>query len=188
MRLRALIPLIACVTCTVAARRACAFDHTLQLGGDLFYAQQFVDETIRPPGAGVGARLRYGFNDVLALAFDASWAGHGAVARDDSTVLRQFATVAGGIHYAADVSRIVPFLGLLVGVSFQIDAGEATPAFLVDLGGGLDWSIVPDFSLGLSLSYQLTVADGLLPGRLCVGIRLNWERRFARRDGETAGN
>jgi hypothetical protein len=180
MRPRAVIPLIACVTFAVATLPAHAFEHRLQLGADLFYAQQFIDETNRPPGGGAGVRLRYGFNDLLAIAFDASWAGHAVVAQDETMVLRQIATVAGGINYAVDVSRVVPYLGLLLGVSVAVDDGQSTPSFLIDLGGGLDWSITPDFSLGASISYQITVAEGMLPGRLCVGVRLSWERSFAR--------
>lgn len=180
MRPRTVIPLILCVTCVVATPPARAFEHRLQLGADLFYAQQFIDEVNRPPGGGLGVRLRYGLSDMIALAFDASWAGHAAVSQDETTVLRQIVTAAAGINYAVDVSRIVPFLGLLVGVSVEVDAAEATPSFLIDLGGGIDWSITPGFSLGVSLSYQLTVAsEGLLPGRLCAGVRLNWEHAHA---------
>jgi hypothetical protein len=99
----------------------------------------------------------------------------------------QVVTAAGGIVYAVDVDRVVPFLALHVGTSVSIEEQEASAAFLLDIGGGIDWSVAREFSIGLAASYQLTATDELLPARLFISIRLNWERALGRERQQTGG-
>lgn len=169
------------LTCFMMPAEAVAFDHELQLGGNLFYAQQFVDEETRPPGGGIGFRGRYGFNDWIAIAFETAWAGHAlTLLPKEETVLRQLITAAVGVHYAIDVFRFLPYLSLMVGASTTIQQGETQVSFLLDAGGGVDWMVTQSLSVGVAATYQFTVGELIVPARLCVSLRLSWHRVFNR--------
>lgn len=171
------------LTCFMMPSEAVAFDHELQLGGNLFYAQQFIDEETRPPGGGIGFHGRYGLNDWIAIAFETAWAGHSYTLMPKGvTVLRQLVTASVGVHYAIDVFRFLPYISLLIGASTTIQEGVTAVAFLLDAGGGVDWMITDDLSFGISATYQFTVGEEIVPARLCVSVRLSWHRLFARSD------
>jgi hypothetical protein len=158
-----------------APAAAFALDRQLTLGGDLFYAHEFIDES--GPGTGAGLHVSYGLTDAVALGGTVSWAGH-VVDGGDYLALRQTITASAGFYYAFDVIRVVPYLGLLMGAAVSIDGDETSAGYLLDIRGGADVIVTPSFMTGLELGYQFIVGEEILPARLVVAVRLSWRHIF----------
>jgi hypothetical protein len=153
---------------------ALALDRQLLLGGDVSYAQEFVDES--GPGAGTGLHVSYGLTDAVAVGGIVGWAGHAARSGEELD-LRSTVTAAAGLYFVLDVIRIVPYLGLLVGAAVSVD-DDVAAGYLLDVRGGADVIVTPSFMAGLELTYQLVVGRDILPARLVVSARLSWRHLF----------
>lgn len=151
-----------------------ALDRQLLLGGDLFYAHEFIDES--GPGTGAGLHVSYGLTDAVAVGGILGWAGHFADAGDDLD-LRHTVTAAAGMYFVLDVIRVVPYLGILTGAAVSIDE-EVRPGYLLDIRGGADVIVTPSFMFGIELTYQLVVGRDILPARLVASIRFSWRKIF----------
>lgn len=147
-----------------------AVDRQITLGGDLFYAHEFIDAS--GPGTGLGLHVSYGLNDFLAVGGIVGWAGHFASVGDDVD-LRHTVTAATGLYFILDIIRVIPYLGILSGVAALVDE-EASAGYLLDIRGGADVIVTPSFMVGLELTYQLIVGRDILPARLVASVRFSW--------------
>jgi hypothetical protein len=153
-----------------------AFEGELQLGADLSYVHEFQTET-NNPGGRVALRGAYAVTDYLAVTAYTSWSG--LAARDAAAEsqgpleLRQHLTATAGVIYALDVLRIVPFMGLGLGVG-AIHQDQWSASFLISALAGFDWKWTHDWSTGFEVAYELLLGTDLIPARLCFSLRASW--------------
>lgn len=155
--------------------QALAIDRQLLLGADLSYAHEWGDQS--RPGGGASVHAQYFINDYVAVGGAIGWAGHAATDDAGESTLRNVITAAAGLYYFADIIRIVPYAGVLVGAAVSIQ-DETEAAYLLQICGGGYVLVNAAFTLGAELSYQMLVGEELLPARLVASITLNWRHIF----------
>ena len=97
-------------------------------------------------GYGATAGLAHGLSDEWALALDASFTRHG---EGDGESAFGLASISPGLRYAIDILVLVPYL-VVAGAWHPVrPAGDATAAYGVQWGLGVDWRRWPGWALGV---------------------------------------
>jgi len=168
--------LVLAVTAMTVPPSVSAFEGELQLGADLSYVHEFQTAT-NNPGGRVALRGGYAVTDYLAVTAYTSWSGLAARDIADESQgpleLRQYITATAGVIYALDVLRVVPFMGLGLGVG-AIHQGQWSTSFLISALAGFDWKWTHDWSTGFEVAYELLLGTDIIPARLCFSLRMSW--------------
>jgi hypothetical protein len=121
-------------------------------------------------GAGGHVTASYGLTDSVWLT--ASVGGSRQFGRKDiegRSLLEAFA----GITVAIDVFRTIPFVEVLIGAAGARIDGVTNIDPTVRLGGGFDFLLTPDISLGAVFRFR-PVSDALGDSYLTADARLAW--------------
>jgi hypothetical protein len=139
MHTRALLP--AAVAVLALSRHAGAFERQWHAGIDGGFAYLAGDRG--SAGWGTGGHLAYGLNDAFNAMLDLGFSHHG-----ETNVL----SGALGAAYTLDVTRLVPYGGVLVG-GYRLTGGLAN-ALGVQLALGADYQLSRHWAVGLELKWH----------------------------------
>ena len=175
--MRSALPL---VVLAALARPAAAGEDEYQLGVVPAYAVVDFDSRL-PSGAGIAVYGVYGLSDWLSLRASAVISWHPADADKDKMLPAGTITVVGafgGIRYAFDLLRTVPYLDLSLGMIYADGAGDNGSAFSYQAALGFDRLQTPRWSWGAMVAYQGFISNfSKLPVYLYAGptFTLRWD-------------
>lgn len=181
---RGYVPFVRFGLCLLAvaalARPAFAGEDEWQLGIVPAYAVVDFDSRL-PSGAGISAYGVYGISDWFSLRASAVISWHPADAVKDKMLPEGTITVVGafgGIRYAFDLLRTVPYLDLSLGMIYADGAGDNGSAFSYQAALGFDRLQSPRWSWGAMIAYQGFISNfSKLPVYLYAGptLTLRWD-------------
>jgi opacity protein-like surface antigen len=132
-----------------ATSRARAVERQWQAGIDAGYANLFVGDG--SSGFGGGAHMTYGLTDAFNAMLELDVTRHPGAS---STVL----SGALGAAYTLDVTRWVPYAGLLGGV-YHLSGDDATTAPGFQIALGLDYQFERNWGAGVQIRYHSIFAS-----------------------------
>jgi hypothetical protein len=172
---------LSALVCVAAlSHPAAAGEEEWQLGIVPAYAVVDFDQRL-PSGAGVSVYGVYGLTDWLSLRASAVVSWHPADANKDKMLPDGTITVIGafgGIRYAFDLLRTVPYLDLSLGAIYADGAGDHGAEFSYQAALGFDHLQSPRWSWGLVVAYQGFISNfSKLPVYLYAGptFTLRWD-------------
>lgn len=142
--------------------RAAAVEREHHLGGDLG-GGALVASGHAEPGGAVAVHWAYGLNDMFNLMVEGSTSLMGLGTPQDPTHTRpNWAANAGvGVGYVFDVSRWVPYVGVLAGGCVLWGGAVSRAKVLPDavLALGLDYRLTRSFAVGVSFRQHMLVTE-----------------------------
>lgn len=134
--------------------RSLAIERQWHVGPDVGFA--LLNRGGGQPGLGAGAHAAYGLSDAFNGLVELNFSHHGF---GSSSAKTDLLTGALGAAYTLDVTRLVPYGGILIG-GYRLFGDVPATGLGVQLAAGLDYEVSPSFGLGLQVRWhEVPVVD-----------------------------